>query len=86
MVVDHEHKQRWRSKPGGNKGGRKKEKRGGGEEVKKDKESKKSRIKMKTPESDRRDGNGLGSIESLIRGFRENKSGKLDDMKRQGSG
>ena len=53
------------------------------EEGEKGKESKKSRVKRKTPERDRGDGNGSASLEALIRGFREETCRAMEDLKRE---
>ena len=62
---------------GEEKGEGKRKREEGGEEGEKGKESKKSRLKRKTPERDRGAGNKGGSLEELIRGFKEETYAEL---------
>ena len=84
MAADDEHNA---SSDGGlsegeKKGEEKRKREEGGEEGEKGKESKKSRIIRKTPPRDRGYGNGDGSLEALIRGFREETCRTLEDLNR----
>ncbi|XP_070169546.1 uncharacterized protein [Polyergus mexicanus] len=62
----------------------KKKRERAGEEAEKGNESKKVKTKKRTPERDRDEGNMLQKLKALIKGFREETCGRLNDMKRQG--